>query len=156
MSFPSVFTTPFPREAGLFCRLVMVLLCVGFGMNSRAAMAGCDFGHPELLRSVAESDSTQSYARTFRVLGQWVYEGGQIKYVSWQAQGGCSGPNCSADEPPQPEGSGMSLPQTYRTQPSIAYCSLTLPPSAPRVIGMLSLKDAAALHGYPPAYEYPP
>lgn len=124
--------------------------------SSRTVAAGCDFGHGKHSRMSSESDDQHGYARHFRVLGQWVYEGGDIKYVAWEPDSPCQGPDCSANKERQPVSSGLPLSQNQRTHTSaVAYSASTqvIPPS---LIDVLPLKDAKALHGYPPAYEYPP
>ncbi len=32
-------------------------------------------------------------------MGQWVYERGEMKYVPWQGEAPCHGPNCRTDNP---------------------------------------------------------
>ncbi len=141
--------------ARLLVKLVCVVLWCGLAIGlAESTSAGCDFGHLKL--SSTRDHDIGGYARSFRVLGQWIYEAGEIKYVAWQAEGGCDGPNCSGNHPPQPESSGMSLPNTQRIQTSIACGRTQLQFTPPCVVAALLPKDAKALHGYPLAYEYPP
>ncbi len=147
--------TPSLSRARLLVKLVCFLVWCGITLGlTNSASAGCDFGHPKL--SSSRHHDMGGYARSFRVLGQWIYEAGEIKYVAWQAEGTCDGPNCSGNQPPRPESSGMSLPQTQRIQTSVACGRTQMQFTPPLLVDVLRLKDAQALHGYPPAYEYPP
>jgi hypothetical protein len=128
-------------------------LALGFG---RVAEAGCDFGHGNQSSRMTSASQMRGYARHFRVLGQWVYEGGQVKYVAWQAEGECHGPYCSANRLPPAETGGMTLPQSSRGPVNIIYLGVPTYSLAPSSSDSIILHDAEALHGYPPAYEYPP
>lgn len=137
----------------------LVLIMLWFSVIStllQTARAGCDFGHGRHVSASLDSPSATNYARNFRVLGQWVYVGGQIKYEARQPESDCQGPSCKANEEPTEQSSGLSLPQQYRTNSTAVHFVVQGHWLLPDLCEILDYVDAKALHGYPPAYEYPP
>ncbi len=74
------------------------LMVIFLGMVAqRPVSAGCHYGDSQFAKAIAAQDP-HGHVRNFRFLGQLVYEGGDIKYVPWQATPRCQGPNCHADQ----------------------------------------------------------
>jgi hypothetical protein len=123
--------------------------------------AGCHYGRTKSNRGTgfyeqqAQSAHPRQHAREFTFLGQWIYEGGEIKYVPWQSEPLCHGPNCEADDEQAPitgAPSNIQLRISLDTLPTAE-----LPAARPDGIFLcLASSSLFPLAGYPHEHEYPP
>jgi hypothetical protein len=128
-----------------------MLMSTVFGPSQ--ARAGCE--HPASRISGQSEFQPSGYARTFKFLGRWVYEGGEAKYVPWEGSKPCQGPNCHADDLPGPD-IAADTSRLVRSSTVAGECSV----ASFRVDGtsldaVLSLQ-ASTLAGFPAGFEYPP
>lgn len=150
-----------PTNGNACSRLILracVFALVGCAVLMTGAsrlLAGCHYGDGRTFQQMKHSDNPREHARNFSFLGQWVYERGEIKYVPWQGNSPCHGPNCHADKP---------LPASTLTPVS----SVTRLPSVILVIlksnsylsdgraGWLCHDDCTPLAGFVFEHEHPP
>ena len=119
-------------------------------LSSSSLHAGCHYGHG--------SDNSGSFdeatERNFHFLGQWIYEGGEIKYVPWQGQAPCDGPNCRAKE--QPVTTSLPLNVSVRNCSLLSVASRLPLDESDSVAAFIALDDLRSFSGYPHEHEYPP
>lgn len=111
---------------------MLVMACMSLA-GADKAWSGCQYGHQstslhwDALHWDAKSNP-RDHARSFRFLGQWVYERGEIKYEAWAHQQPCEGPFCRLDRS-VPVSTG-AIPASHRVDlPVLA----DFKPSHPRV-----------------------
>ena len=135
---------------------ICALLSVTGWIQPRMADAGCHYRHGAQGRADSDQDDSRGHVRNFRFLGQWVYEAGQVKYVRWQAEGKCTGPNCHADNDPLPVNGATSAVDSNRSHTTLMYSDDSRPKLKSSLCFTLALQNVEAFRGYPHAIEYPP
>jgi len=135
---------------------VAMLGCwICLGATSLEVQAGCHYGDGRSFLASSEPVSPHAHARNFRFLGQWIYEGGEIKYVSWQGSSPCHGPNCQAQRKPQSQ-THAPVPTTQRlTQYAVDSPMLSFQSGNSQFLDWTS-GSPSPFAGYPHEHEYPP
>lgn len=152
------------RQMSLLKRKVtlprLIAICVLLGLTGwlqpRVAEAGCHYGHAAQGSADFDHINRDGHVRDFPVLGQWVYEGGRIKYFPWQRERKCSGPNCNANNDRLPVSGATSTVDSNRSHTTLMYCDDRGAKPNPSLCLAFSLQNVAGFRGYPHALEYPP
>jgi hypothetical protein len=134
----------------LCCGALVMALCATM---SHQLHAGCHYVAAGKQQTV--SADPHGHARDFRFLGKWVYERGDIRYVAWESDGPCDGPNCQARKDMPPEFS-FAPPDNVRISHSSLGSVANLVLTKPDCWSPLEIADSMAVSGHPRGFEYPP
>lgn len=163
---PSVLLKPAPvrlNQVEWLSFIARVLRALGAGLlmvscwtsGTLAARAGCHYGsagHRQFVRSDRE---VGGHARDFQFLGQWIYEGGDIKYVPREDTTPCHGPNCQARKE-RPSNNASSQLDTHRTLRTLVLLTSEQVLVAGGVQTLYPCQELRQLAGYPSRLEHPP
>lgn len=118
--------------------------------------AGCHYGDGRSFSSATDEHNPRGHARNFKFLGQWVYEGGEIKYVPWQGAPPCQGPNCHADDD-HPLTSTIPASSTgKRISPVTLLADWQQANRFDALDSCIACSNLYPISGYPHEHEYPP
>lgn len=135
--------------------LCLMVFVAALAFACKNGYAGCHYGDGRSFNASKENHNPREHARNFKFMGQWIYEGGEIKYVPLQGALPCHGPNCHADEN-VPE-TGVVPPTTVKRIPPVTFAiTQQLSAHADLVACHLGSNTLRPLSGYPHEHEYPP
>lgn len=103
-----------------------------------------------------DQDNPHGHARNFTFLGQWIYEGGEIKYVPWQGSPPCHGPNCRADDKRPLTTTGSPTQSVKRISTATLPLGWQQPNQFDALSSCLACSNLYPISGYPHEHEYPP
>ncbi|MFO1064951.1 MAG: hypothetical protein U0892_13890 [Pirellulales bacterium] len=141
----------------LLSRLVIAICCLCLlGSIAGNVRAGCKLPHEELAGIASSSLEHSGPAGVIRLKGQWIYEGGQFKFILGRLVQDCDGPTCSSDKDRRQENVGLTPRLQLRVHfTPIDHCDFNERDSL-IIVGRVHISDAMPVSGYPSAHEYPP
>lgn len=136
--------------------MVVVLAFVTSALASLDGLyAGCHYGDGRSFTQSMDEHNPRGHARNFTFLGQWIYEGGEIKYVPWQGAPPCQGPNCHADDD-LPQTTTSSNSTVKRISPVTLGIAWQRANRFEAISSCIACSNLFPISGYPHEYEYPP
>ena len=137
---------------------ISLFFCAIALLNAESLRAGCHYrslNRGDRFLGYSEQRDTATHVPSIRFLGQWVYEGGDIKYVPWQGAPPCHGPDCQANDD-SPVTSSLPPYRSLRNLPSPMAASAPLLNLYSTATVHLETESLRAFAGYPHEFEYPP